>query len=311
MDMDGVTAEVIFAGAQNGHLWNSWLADFCSVASERLLGVMQIPIWDVERSIDEIRWGASHGLRAINFAAPRPDYPAYNEDVYEPLWAAVEEVGLPLVTHCASGELGSGLKGRGSMLVWLSEVLWLSRRGLGQMIFGGVFDRHPALRVMFVEQRGNWIQQALEELDSACIGAPRNSAMPLLGAVVEVPRRLPSEYWATNCAVIDSFMAPFEAQARHEIGLETLMWGSDYPHIEGTWPRTELALRNTFSDVPETDVRMILEKNPVRFFGLDTAILRPIADRIGPAPQKLSRALSADEVPAYRGLAFREVGAFH
>ncbi len=336
MDADGITSEVIFAGAQNGnelpwmggfdagsvendpelravgsHIWNAWLADFTSVAPERLLGVMQIPIWDIDAAIEEVKWGAEHGLRAINLAAPRPDYPAYNEDVYEPFWATVEEVGLPLVTHSASGERGSGLKGRGSLMLWLSEVLWLSRRGLGQIIYAGVFDRYPKLKLMFVEQRGYWVRQTLDELDSAYYGVPTNAAMPLLGGVVEAPQKSPSEYWAENCIVADSFMAPFEAAMRHEIGISTLMWGSDYPHLEGTWPRTKQAMRNTFAGIPEDDVRTILEHNGVRVFNLDVEVLRPVADRIGPTPEEVFAPLAEDEFPAYHGLAFREAGSFH
>jgi predicted TIM-barrel fold metal-dependent hydrolase len=335
MDADGVTSEVIFAGAQNGHelpwvgdfdsgiatvdsmlrvtgcrVWNAWLADFCSAAPERLLGVMQIPIWDIPRAVEEIRWGASNGLRAINFAAPRADYPAYNGDVYEPLWEVVEEVGLPLVTHSASGERGSGLHGRGSLMVWLSEVLWLSRRGLGQIIFGGVFDRHPGVRVVFVEQRANWVGTTLDELDSAFRGVPRNTARPLMGGVVEAPERAPSEYWRSNCAIVASFMARFEAELRHEMGVETILWGSDYPHLEGTWPRTRLALRTTFGGVPEADTRQMIGLNGVRLFGLDRAVLDPVARRIGPTPEDLASPPGADEIPAYRGLAFREHGSF-
>jgi predicted TIM-barrel fold metal-dependent hydrolase len=336
MDEQGITSELIFAGAQNGHelpwmgafdagsartspelrivgghMWNAWLADFTAAAPERLLGVMQIPIWDVAEAVKEIHWGAAHGLRAINFAAPRPDYPSFNEDMYEPLWNAVEEVGLPLVTHSGSGERGAGFNGHGSLMLWMSEVLWFSRRGLGQLIFGGVFDRHPSLLVVFCEQRGNWVQSALAELDSAYYGVPRNTARPLMGAVVEAPQLAPTEYWLRNCAIADSFMAPFEVRMRDEIGITTLIWGSDYPHIEGTWPHTRVALQNTFAGIPESDTRQILQTNGVRVFGLNEERLRPVADRIGPRPADLFEPPAPDALPAYRGMAYRERGSFH
>ncbi len=335
MDADGVTSELIFAGAQNrealpwtggfdagsaavdgehrvvgGHMWNEWLADFCAAAPERLLGVAQIPIWDVDAAIREVAWAKEHGLKALNFPAPRPDYAPYNErEVYDPFWAAVCDTGLPLVTHSASGER-SGLTGVGGLMIWLSELLWFSRRGLGQLVFGQVFDRFPTLRVAFVEQRGNWVVEHLHDLDSAYHGAPKNAAMPLLGSPPDIPKRSPSEYWQSNCLIAASFMAPYEAALRHEIGLETLMWGSDYPHIEGTWPRTKLALRNTFAGIPEAEVRTILGDNGVRFFDLDASVLQPIADRIGPTPEEVTKPLGPDEGPAYRGLAFREEGSF-
>ncbi len=336
MDAEGVAVEVIFAGAQNhevlpwagsfdagsaavggdlralgARIWNEWLADFCSAAPERLLGVAQVPIWDIDAAVREVRWAADHGLRALNFPAPRQDYPPYNEkDVYERFWSAVADVDLPLVTHSASGER-TGLSGHGAVMVWLSEVLWLSRRGLSHLIFGGVFDRHPGLKVAFVEQRGNWVLEALGELESVYVGVPKNAALPLEGALVDKPERSPREYWHANCILVASFMAPYEAAMRHDIGIETIMWGSDYPHLEGTWPRTRLALRNTFAGIPEHDVRAMLGGNGVRVFNVDTDVLQPIADRIGPRPEEIAKPLGRDEGPAYHGLAFREAGSFH
>ncbi len=337
MDADGVAAEVIFAGAQNrqvlpwaggidagsavidpelravgGHMWNEWIAEFCSAAPERLLGVAQIPIWNIDDAVREVVWAKEHGLRAINLPAPRPDYEPYNRSaVYQPFWSVVEEVGLPLVTHSASGETASGSTGDGATLVHMSEVHWLSRRGLSQIIFGRVFDRHPNLLVGFVEQRGNWVPHTLEELDSTYLGIPRNGMLPLLGAPVDLPSKTPSEYWRSNCFIAASFMAPFEAAMRHETGIDTLMWGTDYPHLEGTWPRTRLAMRNTFAGIPEPEVRAILGTNGARFYGIDEAALAPLVDRIGPTPAELAQPLAPDEFPIYTGLAFREAGAFH
>ncbi len=337
MDADGVTAELIFAGAQNAevlpwaggfdagapdidgdlraignHIWNEWLADFVAPAPERLLGAAQIPVWDIDAAVKEVHWAKEHGLRAINFPAPRPDYPWFNqEQYYAPLWAAVEECDLPLVTHSSSGGEPLHADGRGAMMIWLSEVLWHSRRGLGQMIYGGVFDRHPNLRLAFVEQRGNWVQHALNELDSAYYGAPVNAALPLLGVDVDAPKKSPTEYWNSNCFIADSFMAPYEVAMRDEIGIDTLVWGSDYPHLEGTWPHTKAALRFAFADVPEADTRKILGENGIRLFNLDVDKLQPVADRIGPRPSELAQPLQPSEFPPYKGLAFRHHGSFH
>ena len=326
MDDEGITAQVVFAGGANpeplpwtdyfnggepttdpalrsagGRIWNRWLADFVSVAPERLIGVMQIPIWDVEAAVEEVRWGAAHGLGAINFPGPRPHYPAYNSLDYEALWSVVEEVGLPLVCHVSGGERPR-TGGPGDILIFSTEVQWFSRRGFGQLAFGGVFDRHPGLRVGFVEQRAAWVPEHLRELDSCYLDPRRDYAYK--------PDRRPSDYWRDHCFVGCSFMAHYEAELRHEVGLETMLWGSDYPHPEGTWRRTDLALRKTFAGIPEADVRAILGGNAVRIFGLDEAALRPIADRIGPRPDDVDRPLGADELPSHVGLAFREFGPF-
>ena len=326
MDAEGIAAQVIFAGGGNkeplpwsdgfnagdprtdpllravgGHVWNQWLAEFVSVAPDRLLGVMQIPIWDIPAAINEIRWGKEHRLAAINFPAPRADYPSYNDPAYEPFWSAVEEVDLPLVCHVASGTRPT-VAGPGALLIFATELQFYSRRAFGQMAFGGVFDRHPRLRVGFVEQRAGWIPEHLRELDSCYLDPRRDYS--------DKPARRPSDYWRENCFVGCSFMAHFEAEMRHEIGLGTVLWGADYPHVEGTWRRTGLALRKTFAGLPTSDVRAILGDNAVRVYNLDTAILRPVADRIGPTPEEVNRPLAPEEYPAHRGLAFREFGPF-
>ncbi len=326
MDEDGIAAEVIFAGGQNEEvlpwignfdmgsvtidgrlravgcrIWNSWLADFTAVAPKRLIGVMQIPIWDIDAAIEEVRWGKDHGLGAINFAAPRTDLVPYNDDAYERFWSAVEEVDLPLVCHAGSGQMPAA-SGRGAYMIYSAQVFWLSRQALPQMLFGGVFDRHPGLRLVFTEQRASWVGATLRDFDSCYLDPNREYP--------DKPPKRPSEYWATNCGVAASFMAPFEADMRYEIGLRNLLWGTDYPHVEGTWPHTRLALRNTFAHVPEHEVRMILGDNPVHFYGLDASALRLVADRIGPMPEELSVPLSPDELPAHRGLAFRESGIY-
>ncbi len=328
MDADGITAELIFAGGGNGELlpwlgsgfnaglstipselwtvgceiWNTWLADFVASSPERLLGVMQIPVWDVDAAIAQVTWGREHGLRAVNLPAPRSDFPSYNEDVYEPFWAACADLAVPLLTHSAGGEPPLGTSGRGAMMVTASEVHWLGRRALWQMIFGSVFERHPSLRLVFTEQRVAWVPETLREMDATWDLAQLGDD--------EVPPRRPSEYWTDNCFMCGSFLAPFEVALRDQVGLRNLLWGSDYPHPEGTWPRTRAAMRNTFAGVPPDDVRVILEENGLRVYGLDEQTLRPVADRIGPRPDELATPLAPDEFPEYRGLAFRERGAY-
>jgi predicted TIM-barrel fold metal-dependent hydrolase len=328
MDAQGVAADVIFAGGENveelpfmgfgadagpaatagelravgGHIWNQWLAEFVSVAPERMVGVMQIPIWDVDKAVAELEWGMEAGLKAVNLPAPRSDFPLYVDPVYEPLWSAVEASGLPLVTHVGGGEPPLGWPGPApGLCLMFAELDWLARRGLWQMIFGGVFERHPGLKLVYTETRVVWVQTTLADLD----------AIYLNDMVQDIRRelpRLPSEYWETNCYIGGSFLAPFEVARRDEVGLRNLMWGSDYPHVEGCWPRTRLSMRNTFCDVPEPEARMILGTNALDVYNLDADALQPVVDRIGPTVEEISRPLEPDEVPAFKSGAFRRVG---
>ncbi|HEY3737021.1 MAG TPA: amidohydrolase family protein [Jatrophihabitans sp.] len=330
LDADGVAAEVVFAGGQNGeripfigeglgavpgagaaedvqlqelgfHIYNHWLSDFLSVEPARHVGLAHIPIWDVDAAVREVEWARSVGLKGVNLPAPRSLWAPYNDDVYEPLWAACEDLNMVLCSHAGGGDDPLGASGRNASACFAAEINWLGRRSLWQLIFGGVFERHPGLKMVYTEQRGTWVPATLRELDSIW-------RSPLYGRIREDLPRSPSEYWATNCYIGGSFIAPHEVAARHEIGLQNLMWGSDYPHQEGTWPNTLLAQRYAFSDVPEQDVRRILGLNALEVFDLDAAELQVVADRIGPTIADIAEPVA--EMPEHRGLAFREHADF-
>jgi predicted TIM-barrel fold metal-dependent hydrolase len=330
LDDQGIAAEVVFGGGQNGEripfmgeglghvpgpgasdpglravglgIYNRWLADFLAVESGRHVGLIHVPIWDVEATIREVERGREAGLRGVNFPAPRTAFPAYNSPIYEPFWDVCEALDLPLCCHAGGGDDPLGTSDQGGHAIFTAEVNWLGRRGLWQLIFGGVFERHPALKFVLTEQRASWVVPTLRDLDSIYLS-------DLSGHLrTELPR-LPSEYWATNCYIGGSFLAPFEVALLSDIGIKNLMWGADYPHQEGTWPNTLLAIRHAFRDAPEHDARLILGENALEVFDLDASELRAIADRIGPTPEEIAEPLL--EFPEHRGLAFREYGDFH
>ena len=215
---------------------------------------------------------------------------------------------MPLVTHTGGGDPSLGMFDPGGRYIWSYERFWLTRRHLQQMVFGGVFDRHPGLKVVFTEQMVSWVPSTLADLDNVYLmGVERHKRQnPLWDPVL----RRPSEYWASNCFNAGSFLARHEAEMRYEVGLGNLMWGSDYPHHEGTWPNTRLSMRKTFAGLPELDVRLILGENALRAYHLDEAVLRSIADRIGPRPEDLAVPLDPSETPEHPGFAFRDFENF-
>jgi predicted TIM-barrel fold metal-dependent hydrolase len=225
LSVAGVDAQLQQAGQE---IYNSWLADFVTVQPERHVGLVHVLIWDIEAAAQAVRWGHSHGLRGVNFPAPRAGLLAYNDPAYDAFWRVAVELDMPLCCHSGGGETPLGITGPGGAEIFMSEALWLGRRALHQMIFGGVFERFPGLKIVFCEQRTAW-----------------------------VPQTLP-----------DSFLAPFEVALRDRVGVDNLMWGTDYPHQEGTWPNTALAVRNTFHGVPEDETRKILGENALRVFQL-------------------------------------------
>ena len=232
-----------------------------------------------------------------------------------------------LITHAGGGEEPLGMHERRGSFLHITEHHWLGNRGLAQLIFAGVFHRHPDLKFVLAEARVDFAPNLVEHLDSVYLSG--TSADHKGGGVIPAapfvygpsgidddpssPDALPqppSVYWSKNCFLSGSFLAPFEVARRHDVGITNLMWGSDYPHCEGTWPYTREAIRNTFADVPEDETRLILGENAIGVFGLDRSALAETAERIGPAPSEVATPLERHEVPLGRGGAFREFGAF-
>src|SRR5262249_26041593 len=147
-----------------------------------------------------------------------------------------------------------------------------SRQPMWQMMLGGVFDRHPDLKLMLTEIRLDWIPATLRYLDDVYDWL--RDELPA--------KKKPSEYWATNCLAGASFIHRAEVEMRHDIGVETILFGRDYPHPESTWPHTKEWLRDAFAGVPEREIELMLGENAIRFLDLDRERLATIARRIGP-----------------------------
>jgi hypothetical protein len=158
------------------------------------------------------------------------------------------------------------------------------RRALWQLMLGGVFDRHPGLKVMMTEVRGDWIPATLRRLDA--LYEEHRADLP--------GTRRPSEYWPTNCMAGLSFMHKSEVEMRNEIGVDTINFGRDYPHTEGTWPNTRDYLKALFSGVPEDDVRKMLGENAIRFLGLDRSKLTAVAEEVGFTIDEITGASAVD-----------------
>jgi predicted TIM-barrel fold metal-dependent hydrolase len=301
------TRDQLVAGCR---AYNRWLADQCARDPRRYLGVARLPIPDIEASVAEVAFAAKAGLKG-GVALPvlsRPDIPFYNDPRYEPLWAACEDHGMALTIH-GSANLSYG-NGPERLALILSETDWFGRRGVGHVLFSGVFERHPKLHLAITEQRTHWLEPMLREYDSI-YDFWGNARLRQ-----HLPRR-PSEYFASNCFVGASFMSRLECEARGALGPVAFMWGSDYPHEEGVWPDTRASLRWTFGcGVPPQELRQMLGANAARCYGLDVAELQPIADRIGPAAAELcaplgqlpERTAASDRMKSW---GFREGGPWH
>jgi predicted TIM-barrel fold metal-dependent hydrolase len=143
-----------------------------------------------------------------------------------------------------------------------------------------VFERFPRLRVSFTETGCGWMLPPDIRLLDHNYHDVQFSAK--LGDFRSHLSMAPSAYFRRNVAIGQSCMPRSDAEMRHEIGLGQLMWGSDYPHPEGSWPKTAPHLAATFAGLPHDDVAAMLGENAIRFYGLDREALAGVAARIGP-----------------------------
>jgi predicted TIM-barrel fold metal-dependent hydrolase len=341
MDEDGVAAEVIFHSSENGQpmpfrplsanfshdaredpelatvscqMYNRWLADVCSIQPGRHAGLAYLPMWDVTAAVNELEWAREAGLRGINFPAVRADLPPYNDPVWEPLWDAAESLEMPLTTHIggASPAPFTGVEAVPLKLFEDSHVF--GYRAIHWLIFAGVFERHPRLKLIITEIAGDWFPRYMQMLDDAWYEGKKYQ-----GFREQVPQPA-SEYCRRNIYFGASFMARFEAQLAVSDGYaDRVMWGTDYPHIEGTWQSgfhyngesaTHLSLRNTFAGTPEVALRAMVGETAIKVYGLDQDALQSVATRIAaPTPQELQQA--PDHLPKGSStLAFRKHGTW-
>jgi predicted TIM-barrel fold metal-dependent hydrolase len=286
--------------------WNRWAADAFGFATDRFLLTAAVgPCVDMEAAVAEIHWIADHGFTATYgpHYLTHPALPPLSDRYWEPYWDACQERRIALVVHAgygtpqgvvfkvledihkAAAEAG-GSTDPEVMLRHADAVPeecslffsnWVnrnvnSRRPLWQLALGGVFDRYPGLRLMLTEIRLDWIPATLQYLDHVFDEHRSDVAA----------KRKPSDYWASNCMAGASFIHKVEVEMRHEIGVDTILFGRDYPHFESTWPHTTKWLQDAFHGVPEHELRMMLGENAIRFFGLDRGRLGELAERIGP-----------------------------
>jgi predicted TIM-barrel fold metal-dependent hydrolase len=272
-----VTAELQWAGAR-AH--NRWLAEFCQMAPERRAGVAIAPIcWDVDEALKEIHWAKRNGLRGILIPSRWGKLDAYHHPKYEPIWAACEELELVVHLHSGAAPMEDYADHVGMMGIYITEVVWWSVRPIWFLIWGGVFERHPRLKLAITESTTIWAPEAKALMDQR-YSETHFSAK--LGDYRSHLKHAPSEYFHRNIFLGASCMPRREVEMRAAIGLDNLMWGSDYPHPEGTWPETRPQLLANFRGVPEPELAAMLGGNALRVYGFDEGKLAPLAARIGP-----------------------------
>ncbi|MFF1846520.1 amidohydrolase family protein [Streptomyces sp. NPDC058232] len=283
---------------------NRWLADFCADAPGRRAGVAQILLNDPAEAVREVRRAKAAGLTGgilLPGTPPGSGIPELYSQVYDPLWAVCEELDVPVNHHggSASPPLGDEPAARA---VFMVETTWFSHRALWHLIFGGAFRRHPGLKLVLTEQGSGWIPGVVEMLDYyhgrlVAAASRASTAESKFGAGLAASMGAsPGEVWRDNCFVGASFMRPHEVPLRDRIGLDKIMWGSDYPHDEGTAPYSREGLRIAYAGLPPDEIAAMVGGNAARVYGFDLPALDRIAATVGPTVDEIAEPLK--EAPA-------------
>jgi predicted TIM-barrel fold metal-dependent hydrolase len=316
LETQGVVAEVLFpngvpfqtnqfddAGqAPNPQLtrvghstYNRWLADFCSQHPDRLSGQAIVSFDDVDQAVRDIHWAKEHGLGGIMMPGLYPGGKYFFDPGLDPIWSAIQETKLPISQHGGAGSPTYTPPGFAAILTLAYEHAFFSGRSLWQMIVGGVFDRFPELRMVFVETEVHWIGPALLHFDKR---VRAGDGWTEFAAYLQRDRafsRLPSEYWKANCYAgispfhpdqlpIEKFGSGYTPEpGEFVISCQNSMFGVDYPHFESIYPATSEQVEALLAEptVTDADVRDVLFNNAATVYGFDVTTLKPLIDRVG------------------------------
>jgi predicted TIM-barrel fold metal-dependent hydrolase len=271
---------------------NRWLVDFCSQFPDKRAGIGQIFLNDIDDAIADVKWIKEHGLRGGLLLPNIPPDAKWVKPLYDPeydrLWAVIQDLEVPIHVHGGTGAPEYG-NYPFSMLLYINEVGFYSQRPLVHFILGGVFERFTDLKFVITETGCSWVPGLLKGLDRT-IDQIRKT-----GQTGEIRyddahklNHLASEYFARNVWMGVSQPGPADAAALPVVGLERFMWGSDYPHDEGTYPYTREHLRQIFSGRTPDELQKILAENAAQLYDFDLGALAPSAAKYGPTVEDLS-----------------------
>jgi predicted TIM-barrel fold metal-dependent hydrolase len=246
--------------------YNDWLADFCSTHPAELLGIAVIPALDVDRAIKEARRARERGMIGVLLPQDTPDGSRYSHAKWDPLWAALSEMAVPVSLHIiasghASANWAKDETGEENAGVAYAVLPVRMARAFGTFILEGVFDRHPGLRLVSAENELSWAAGFLRRLDW---GYHRQK---MAGDRMITCKRLPTEYWRENCHM--TFIDDRDGiRLRDSIGVDRIMWSSDFPHLDSSWPESQRFLKTQLGGVPDDEQRLIVAENCIRLYGL-------------------------------------------
>jgi predicted TIM-barrel fold metal-dependent hydrolase len=286
-DIDGVSAEVLYATyamqlycMPDGQLqeaafdaYNAWLAEMCGAAPDRLVGLALISVYDIEHAVRALERWTKRGLRGAMISCVPPEGTEYSDPRYEPLWAAAEDLGVPVSIHTLTTSRNTPYRfsreTRGAARYPESPMEVMLT--LGEMLTSPLFDRHPRLRLVLSEADIGWLPWLLARADR---GHERYARQNNIDTKLK-----PSEYFHRNVSA--SFIVDrVGVFNRESIGVDNLMWSSDYPHTDSTWPRSRESIEHDFAGVSEADRIKMTCTNAAKLYGFEIAQLSRTAEAV-------------------------------
>ena len=275
-DRDGIQAEVMYGllGAGNKmtdreasvefyRIYNDWLADFCRHDRTRFVGLASIPSHSVDAAVAETRRAAKLGLGGADISFSHDMIPLWNS-YWDPFWKAAAEANLPVHFHTVGPPREAPLPAGSPEVFKLASKatraagfqLYVANI-LAAVIYGGALERYPGLRIVLGESGIGWIPYVLDRMDYEYEDKFKGLALKMK----------PSDYWRRQCR------ATFQndrigAKLLEDLGVENVMWGSDYPHPDGVFPDSQEYIKRQFGHLPNATQRKITCENVGKFYGL-------------------------------------------
>ncbi len=273
-DRDGVQAEVLYgvlgasmrindaeAATEILRIYNEWLSDFCRTHPDRFAGLACIPSHDMDAAVAEIkRVGKRGGVRGLDVANRRGMTPLW-DPYWNPLWQAAAETGLPVHFHTVGGTMPDMTKlapkvARAAHATFISSFQLHMAELLMAVIFAGVLEHHPKMKLVIGESGTGWIPYVLEHMDLEWEDQYKDLDLTMK----------PSEYWRRQCyATYQSDR--IGVKLLDDLGVDNIMWGSDFPHPDGIWPDSQEFIQRELGHLPEATRRKIVRDNAAKLYG--------------------------------------------
>lgn len=274
-ERDGVAAEIIYPTV--GMLlcnhpdvdykqacmeaYNRWLQSFCEGAPERVFGLGQTAITSVESAVRELQQIKKMGFVGVMMPGEPGTEFDYDDPRFDPLWEAAVDLNMPLSFHILTSR-SSGLgAGRGPRINAFLQIIRSCQDVMGMFVYSGIFDRHPKLKLVCAEADAGWVPHFMYRMDHAYEYHRYWMKAPSL-------ERMPSEYFRENIAMTfqDDYIA---FQCKDMLNVRRLMWASDFPHSDSTWPRSQDVLNKQAAGLTQQERDWVCHDNVAEWYGIE------------------------------------------